>query len=611
VSTTPIADHGLLSDSHGSALVTRAGSVDWLCFDRFDSAPVFCRLLDDHAGHWSIAPVDAADITRRYVEDTMVLATTFRTASGVVTLEDGYAVGDTVDASHEVGGRAPGVLVRRVVCREGAVRLGLEYAPRPEYGLISPLLHPVKGGLRARGGANVLMLSGRVPLDIERSTARAEFDLETGEQRTFALSHGWSWGPPPTPLDEEEADRLLDETIRSWRTWSRAHEGYDGPWRDLVRHSGRVLQALTFRPTGAMVAAATTSLPEAIGGARNWDYRYAWVRDASFTLQALGRTACPAEAHHFFAWLAGATAESLHTGAELQIMFGIGGEHDLSERELPHLSGYRGSRPVRVGNGAWDQRQLDVYGELLDAAASFRDQFDELDEATLHFLADVADAAAERWRDDDEGIWEVRGGRKHFLYSKLMCWVAVDRAIGMAKVLGAADRVERWRRVREEIRRAIFEQGWNDAAGAFTQSFGSADLDASALMMPIVGFIEPDDSRMLATIDAIDGRLTDDRGLVYRYRSHDGLDGEEGTFLLCTFWLAQAQAMAGRLDDARATFERAAGYANDIGLLAEEVDSATGELLGNFPQAFSHIGLVNAAGAIASAEARQAGRELS
>ena len=602
MSTTPIADYGLLSDSHGSALVSRVGSVDWLCFGRFDSAPVFCRLLDDAAGHWSIAPIAASEITRRYVEDTMVLATTFRTASGAVTVEDGYVVGGAVEGSHEMGARAPGVLVRRVVCGEGSVRLGLEYAPRPEYGLISPILRSVEGGLQARGGASVLMLSGRVPLDVEGSTARAEFEIDAGERRTFALSHAWSWEPPPTPLDEKEAGRLLDETIEAWHNWSRAHDGYDGPWRELVMHSGRVLQALTFRPTGAMVAAPTTSLPETIGGVRNWDYRYAWIRDASFTIQALGRTACPTEAHHFFVWTAGAAAESLHQGAELQIMFGVGGEHDLSERELPHLRGYRGSRPVRVGNGAWDQRQLDVYGELLSAAAVFQDQFDELDEATRDFLADVADVAAGRWHEEDEGIWEVRGGRRHFLYSKLMCWVALDRAIAMADILGATGRVEGWRGVREEIRSAILEHGWNDAAGAFTQSFGSVDLDASVLMMPIVGFITPDDPRMLATIDAIAERLTDERGLVFRYLNRDGLEGEEGTFLLCTFWLAQAQAMAGRLDAARATFERAAGYANDVGLLSEEVDSASGELLGNFPQAFSHIGLVNAAAAIVSAE---------
>lgn len=600
--STPIADYGLLSDSHGSALVSKAGSIDWLCFGRFDAAPVMCRLLDEEAGHWMIAPTEEADVQRRYEEGTMILATTFATTSGTVRLEDGYAVGATVDGVHEVGEQAPGTLIRRVTCSRGRVRLGVEYAPRPEYGLVSPLLRAVDGGLLARGGASVLMLSGGPPFDVAGSTARAEFELGAGETMTFALSHAWSWEPAPRRLDAAEAERQLDATIDVWRAWSRAHDGYDGPWRDLVMHSGRVLQALTFRPTGAMVAAPTTSLPETIGGVRNWDYRYARVRDASFTIQALGMTACPSEAHHFFSWMAGAAAESLHQGSDLQIMYGIGGERDLSERLLPHLRGYRGSAPVRVGNGAWNQRQLDVYGELLDAAAVFQDQFTELDEGTKHFFADVADAAADRWREDDEGIWEVRGGRRPFLYSKLMCWVAVDRAIAMAGNLGATDRLDDWRRARREIGNAILDQGWSEAAGAFTQAFGSSDLDASVLMMPIVGFIPANDPRMLATIDAIGERLTEDRGLVFRYRSRDGLDGEEGSFLLCTFWLAQAQALAGRVAEARVTFERAIGYANDIGLLSEEVDSTTGELLGNFPQAFSHVGLINAAAAISRAE---------
>ncbi len=600
--STPIADYGLLSDSHGSALVSKAGSIDWLCFDRFDAAPVFCRLLDERAGHWTIAPTETAEVQRRYLDGTMVLETTFSTVSGTITLEDAYAVGASVDGTHEVGGVAPGALIRRVVCTQGGVRIGVEYAPRPEYGLISPLLRTIDGGLIARGGASVLVLSGRVPFDVEGSTAKAEVELRVGERLTFALNHAQSWEPAPRSFDEADAEQLIDQTIDIWAAWSRAHDGYDGPWRELVMHSGRVLQALTFRPTGAMVAAPTTSLPETVGGVRNWDYRYAWVRDASFTIQALSKTACPAEAHHFFSWMAGSAAESLHEGSGLQIMFGIGGEHDLSERELPHLRGYRGSSPVRIGNGAWDQLQLDVYGELLDAAAVFREEFDEFDDLTRHFLADVADAAAERWREDDEGIWEVRGGRRPFLYSKLMCWVAVDRAIALADGLGATDRVDDWRRARSEIRTAILDEGWSNSAGAFTQSLGSSDLDASVLMMPIVGFISATDPRMLATIDAIGERLTDERGLVVRYRSRDGLDGEEGSFLLCTFWLAQAQAMAGRLADARATFERAIGYANDVGLLAEEVEPNTGELLGNFPQAFSHIGLVNAAVAIARAE---------
>ncbi len=357
-----------------------------------------------------------------------------------------------------------------------------------------------------------------------------------------------------------------------------------------------------YRPTGAIVAAPTTSLPESVGGERNWDYRYTWIRDASLTLEALWVAACPDEALWFFSWMAGAVASLLRRGAQLQIMFGVGGERDLSERSLNHLTGWRASRPVRTGNGAWNQRQLDVYGELLSAAHLLSNQISGLDETTRHFLVEVADAAAAHWQEQDQGIWEVRGDPRDFLYSKLMCWVALDRAIALADLLTAHDRIAAWTQTREQIREAILTRGWSEKAGAYTQAFGSDELDASSLMMPIVGFLPGTDPRMRATIDAIADRLTDAHGLVYRYRAADGLEGEEGTFLLCTFWLAHALALAGEVERARTTFEQAIAYANDVGLLAEEVDPQTNELLGNFPQAFSHIGLVNAAWAISQAE---------
>ena len=366
-----------------------------------------------------------------------------------------------------------------------------------------------------------------------------------------------------------------------------------------------MLQALTYYPTGAIVAAPTTSLPETPGGGRNWDYRYSWVRDASFTMDALWVAACPDEAAKFFGYLSTAAATSLGRGAELQIMFGVGGERDLSERVLPHLDGWRGSAPVRVGNGAWAQRQVDVYGELLAAVSRLREQIGELDPVTREFLIAVADAAARRWTEKDQGIWEIRGDAQDFLYSKVMCWVALDRAIALAGMLGAQDRVEGWQRTKDDIHAAVLRDGWSERAGAFTQYFGSDNLDASSLMIPIVGFLPADDPRVLSTVDAIAGHLTDEHGLVYRYDTSsgtDGLEGREGTFVLCTFWLAQALALAGQPARARAVFERAIAFINDVGLLAEEVDPATGELLGNFPQAFSHIGLVNAAWAISQAE---------
>ncbi len=598
--STPIADYALISDCRSAALVGRDGSIDWLCPGRFDHPSVFARLLDDEAGHWSLRPAAGAQVGRRYLEGTMVLETTFRTPAGTLVLLDALAVGPD-EHGHELGTGSPGVLLRRATCVEGTVDLRMEYRPRMEYGLVHPLLVEVDGAVVARGGAGVLVLSAGLPVKIEHSAATGAVRLSAGESIALALEHTTSSEPVPAPWTEEAANERLDDTIRGWRTWSAIHQGYEGPWRELVHHSGRVLQALTYQPTGAIVAAPTTSLPEAVGAGRNWDYRYTWVRDASLTLEALWVAACPDEAHRFFAWMAVAAAARVHE-MDLQIMFGVGGEHDLTERELPHLSGWRDSRPVRVGNGAWNQRQLDVYGELLGAAHRLREHLGSLDRATRDFLVEVADTAAQRWVEADQGIWEVRGEPRHFLYSKLMCWVALDRAIELADQLGAAGRVAGWGRTRQQIREAIETRGWSASAGAFTQSFGSDDLDASALMLPITGFLPGGDPRVRATIDAVDARLTDERGLVYRYRAHDGLGGEEGTFLICTFWLAQALAGAGELGRARRKFEQAIAYANDVGLLAEEVDPATGELLGNFPQAFSHIGLVNAAWAISQAE---------
>lgn len=601
MSDRPIADYALISDCQSAGLVSSEGSVDWLCFPRFDRPSVFARLLDQDAGHWSIHPDGVLEANRSYVERTMAIQTTFRTADGKATLVDVMAVGEG-EREHELGAHSPHALLRKLTCDEGRVELDIEYAPRPEYGLIFPYLTSVDGGIHARGGADVLLLSSPVAFEVDGSSANAHVSLTQGQSVAFALHHKQSWEQQPAVWDQEQITTRIDDTIRGWQTWSGIHQSYEGPWQDLVHTSGRVLQALTYQPTGAIVAAPTTSLPEEVGGERNWDYRYAWVRDSSLTLEALWVAACPDEATDFFSYMAGASATQLRRGSDLQIMFGVGGERDLSERTLPHLSGWRNSRPVRVGNGAWDQRQIDVYGELLNAAYRLSEQWKVLDPATREFLVEVADAAALHWEDTDQGLWEQRGEPRHFLYSKLMCWVALDRAIHLAERLEAEHRVDMWTKTRDEIEDAILQRGWNDRAQAFTQTFGSEDLDAANLMMPIMGFISAKDPRMLATIRATEERLTDEHGLVYRYKSHDGLEGEEGTFLLCTFWLAQAQALAGELNRARTTFESAVAYANDLGLLAEEVDPTTKELLGNFPQAFSHIGLVNAAWAIAQAE---------
>ncbi|MDQ1519100.1 MAG: alpha,alpha-trehalase [Actinomycetota bacterium] len=600
MSNHPIAEYALLSDCRSAALVHRAGSIDWLCFPRFDGPSVFGRIVDEDAGHWSIHPIDDAEVSRRYLPDTLVLETTFRTATGTAKVIDALAFGRH-ERGHALGAGVPSVVLRDVVGVEGEVEFELEYSPRPEYGLIFPLLEAHENGVRTRGGADLLALTSPVPCIIDGSDARARFVVGAGNDLAFALHHRTSSEAAPTFWSADDIRARLGDTTEAWRTWSALHQSYEGPWHDLVHQSGRVLYALTYYPTGAICAAATTSLPESVGGERNWDYRYAWVRDASFTMQALWVAACPDEAGKFFEFMASAAATQLRRGFDLQIMFGIGGERDLTERTLPHLSGWRGSAPVRVGNGAWEQRQLDVYGELLDAVYRFPDQLDRMSPTTRQFLADLADAAAGMWQEKDQGIWEIRGEPRDFLYSKLMCWVALDRAIALAERVGATDRVERWKGSREEITDAILHQGWNDEAGAYTQSFGATELDASNLMMVIVGFLPADDPRMRATIDAIAERLTDEHGLVYRYLADDGLAGDEGTFLLCTFWLAHAYALAGEVERATEVFERAAAFANDVGLLAEEVDARNGELLGNFPQAFSHIGLVNAAWAISQA----------
>jgi GH15 family glucan-1,4-alpha-glucosidase len=600
----PIADYALLSDRHSAAMVSRDGSVDWLCMPRFDSTSVFARLLGADAGHWSLRAADATEVSRRYVDRTMVLETTFRTPTGVLTVVDALATGEG-NRGHELGKDSPHVLLRRASCTAGEVEIAMEYAPRPEYGLIHPLVMAEDGGVRTEGGADVLCLSCPIDVEIERSDVRARATLSEGRHLGFALHCGTRAERDRVRMwSQHEIDVRLDDTIAAWDSWSELHQAYEGPWRDLVGQSGRVLQALSFRPTGAICAAATTSLPETVGGDRNWDYRYAWVRDASFTIEALWVAACPDEVNEFFDFMTTTSATSVGRGNDLQIMFGIGGEHDLTERELAHLPGWRGSAPVRVGNGAWNQRQLDVYGEILNCVYRLSDTFTDLAPRTKSFFVDLADSAAQRWKESDQGIWEIRGAPRGFVYSKLMCWVALERAVALADRLDAQHRVAEWERTRAEIHDAIVTNGWSETAGAFTQSFGSDDLDASNLVMALVGFLPPDDHRLLATIDATEERLTDARGLVYRYRSPDGLAGEEGTFLLCTFWLAHALALTDQPERARAVFERVIPFVNDVGLLAEQVDSATGELLGNFPQAFSHIGLVNAAWAISEAERR-------
>ncbi len=601
MSDIALEDHAFLSDCHSAALVTREGSVDWLCFPRFDAPSVFGRLLDDDAGHLRTRPVGHAEVTRRYLDDSLVLETTFTTASGTAVLTEALALRPD-DSGHQLGQDAPHALLRRLVCTEGSVEVEVVFAPRPEYGLARPLLVAVEGGVLTRGAPAALALWTELPLRIGPSRAEGRCTLTAGQEVTVALQWARAWEAEPARWRPTEVVERLSDTTAAWQRWAAEHQRYEGPWRELVRCSGRVLQGLTFQPTGAVIAAATTSLPEEIGGSRNWDYRYAWLRDASLTLDALWIAACPDEARAFVAWLVGAAAGDLRVGSTPQIMYGVAGEHDLAERTLDHLAGWRDSRPVRVGNGAYDQVQLDVYGEVLSAVARLRKELGPLDDTTCWFLRQLAQAAIDGWEQRDQGLWEVRSAPQHMLNSKLMCWVALDRAIELADDLGpSASELASWERERDRIRTEILERGVDADTGAFTQAFGSPVMDASALRVALVGFLPGDDPRVLATIDAVRDRLTDDQGFVHRYEGDDGLEGEEGSFLLCTFWLAHAQALAGDVDAARATFELAAGVRNDVDLLAEEYGG--GVLLGNLPQAFSHIGLVTAAEAIAACEA--------
>ena len=600
----PIEEYGLLSNCHTAALVSRHGSVDWLCFPRFDSPSVFGRLLDPYAGHWSITISDCTERRRFYRPASLVLETTHVGASGTVVVSDALAFAHHV-RHHDIGKDSPPVLLRIVECTSGKAEILIDFCPRFEYGLLEPRLHQIDGGVLGYAGASAFVFSTDLPFEIENGTVRIRYHLHEGQRARFSLEYGSMEGETPRPWTPQRISERLDDTAAAWESWSKIHQTYVGPWKDLVLHSGRVLQGLVYQPTGAIVAAATTSLPETEGGDRNWDYRYSWVRDASLTMEAFWIAACPVESTRFFRYLTRAAATHSGSRYEIPVLFGIGGEHDLSERTLPHLAGWNDSKPVRVGNDAWTQRQLDLPGELLRSADVLSEQMQNMDEQTRVFLVEAADGAAAIWRETDQGIWEFRSEPRHFLHSKLMCWTALDSAIHLVSLLKAEERLPDWIRTREEIKETILEHGWNKDVQAFTQAFGSAELDASSLLIPIVGFLPGNDVRVLETIRAIVANLTDARGLVYRYRAEDGLTGQEGAFLLCTFWLAQAQALAGQLDAAKQTFQRAAGFANDLHLFSEQIHPETSALLGNFPQAFSHIGLINAAYGIAQAESRE------
>nr|WP_051442319.1 glycoside hydrolase family 15 protein [Arthrobacter sp. H14] len=587
-----ISDYGLLSDCQGTALVSRDGSVDWWCPPRFDAPSVFGRLLDVDAGYWLIRPAEQYTVSRRYLSGTMVIETEFHCGSGVLRLTDGLSLGGG-ERGHQIGHHSPHVLLRRLEAIGGPIQVRVEVAPRPEYGLVRPHFTPTATGWEIAGAADRLTLTGGLELAVDYGCAGGTFLLNAGESTVFTLQHRRSVDHAPAPVD---GGAHLVDTITAWQSWSDMHQSYQGLYPEQVHRSSLVLQALTYAPTGAVIAAPTTSLPEEPGETANWDYRFGWLRDGSLTLKALWVAACPDEAHQFFDWIT-SSAGPISQG-RLQIMFGAGGEHDLTEHTLDHLNGYANSRPVRVGNDAWNQKQLDVLGEVFECAWVLREQLGELSAQTRDFLIAVADLAAESWHETDAGIWEGREGERNYLTSKLMCWVALDRAVKLADRLGAAQDALRWESERDKVRAAILEHGWDGSVNAFTGAFGSDHLDAGVLLMPVMGFLPADDDRILATLDAIEEDLSSGGGLVQRWTGA----GDEGAFVICSYWLAAGRAMAGQIERAREIFDAVTGYANDLGLLSEEIDSRGGTLIGNFPQGLSHIGLINAAWAIGQAE---------
>jgi GH15 family glucan-1,4-alpha-glucosidase len=593
----PIADYALISDCHSGALVSKDGSIDWCTFHRYEARPVFGRILDwKKAGFFRIAPLhDDYEATRRYLPATNVLETTFGTPSGTLVLTDffAYRVPEPEEDAHSA--HPDHQLIRIARCIEGEVAVKVKFVPRFDYGLTTPRLETLADDLVVvYGGADALVLQSELPFGhAELSATEGNRTLRAGEKAFVVLTYQLPHELEPRRLTRDEVDARFETTSATWAAWAERCT-YEGPYRDQVVRSALVLKALTNGPTGSIVAAATTSLPEEIGGERNWDYRFSWLRDSALTLNALFALGYDEEAHDYMAWLERTTAGR---ASELQIMYGVGGERLLPEVELDWLEGYRGSRPVRIGNGAYSQFQLDVFGELLDAVWVYRQHGGEINHTFWEFIGRIAGAVIDRWRDADQGIWEIRGEPRHFTYSKVMAWVALDRAVRIAEADGREGALDEWRANRDELRELIEREGVDPESGAFVQSFGDGGkLDASNLMIPIVGFVEHTDPRARATTERIATELSTD-GFVYRYVTDgvDGLSGDEATFAICSFWLVECLARAGETERARELFERLLGFCNDVGLLAEEIDPHSGELIGNFPQAFSHVGLIQAA----------------
>ncbi|WP_240363632.1 glycoside hydrolase family 15 protein [Streptomyces mirabilis] len=589
----PIAEHGLIGDLRSAALVGTNGTIDWYCCPRFDAPSVFASILDaERGGSFELAPDVPTRTKQFYFPDTNVLITRFFADDGVGEIQDFMPV---VDDSREADRHR---LIRRVVCVRGALPFRARVAPRFEYGTAPHTVHAEAGQAVFASASLRLALTSTVPIEVDGPDVWALFKLHEGETAVFTIDKiGGDVAPRFCAV--AEAEREFNATVRYWRHWL-SQSRYRGRWREMVHRSALTLKLLTYAPTGAIVAAPTTSLPEQIGGERNWDYRYVWIRDAAFCVYAMLRLGFTDEAEAFMGFVTehvqrAPDGPSGPTGP-LQIMYGIDGCRDLPERELPHLEGYRGSAPVRVGNAAVDQLQLDIYGALIDSLYLYDKWGKPISSAHWDSISELVDWVCDHWDQPDEGVWETRGGRKTFLYSRLMCWVAIERAMRLARHRGLPADMVRWGAVRDTIYRRIMSHGWSAERHAFTQYEDSDILDASLLMMPLAKFIAPTDPKWLATLDALGEDLVSD-SLVYRYdpqASPDGLQGEEGTFSICSFWYVEALTRAGRLDEARLAFEKMLTYANHLGLYAEEIGH-TGEQRGNFPQAFTHLALISAA----------------
>lgn len=596
MSYQPIESYGVIGDMRSVALVGKNGSIDWCCLPAFDSPSVFAALVDDRkGGFWSLAPSCECEVRQMYLPETNVLMTRFFAGQGMAEVTDFMSIGREAGGPTEQDARQVIRIARSI---RGSIPFRMECRPAFDYARRAHGVHldrDARAALFASPRQQFVLKSDR-KLAQQDVAAVAEFTLEGGEEATFALRH--RDGAADMALAAEEADgcRLLTETVRFWRDWSRRNR-YHGRWREMVNRSALVLKLLTYLPTGAIVAAPTTSLPEEIGGVRNWDYRYTWVRDAAFTVYSLMRLGHTEEAGAFAHFIQQRAKEESPENGPLNVMYGIDGRHDLAEETLDHLDGYRGSRPVRIGNAAYGHLQLDIYGELMDSLYLYDKYGAPLSYDMWTTIERLLDWVAANWEQPDQSIWEVRGPRRNFTYSKLQCWVALDRGVRLTRKRSFPAEGGSWRRERNRIYRAIMREGWSDREGAFTQYFGSDALDASTLMMPLMLFVSPSDPRMTATIARIRKELAAD-SLVRRYdigkAARDGLPGHEGFFSVCSFWLVEAMARAGHIEEAQLVFEKLLAYANHLGLFSEQI-SGKGELLGNFPQALTHLGLISAA----------------